>query len=634
MVFKDRRQYGINPYLLISGLDNKIHMQNTEQRITRQEAYIALTLSLVVALAFTFPIFLALQNWGIQDWDQHLAYHEVPRLTVSQYLQIPLWNPYICGGTVMLAHPESPILTPFFILHVVFGTVIAIKLEIFLHLAIGLMGTYLLARQMGLSRLPACLPPAIYMLSSMFALSLTAGVTWFLPVVYLPWCFFCMLRSEKNWIWLWGAALSLTLMFTEGGVYPFSITSLFLLLYTCCNIPHIGMVRATTKLAVLFALTIGLSAVKLLPAAEFMIQHPRPMEDYSGYSVQSLFYSLFSADQTLDAVSRFVSHPGFWSGMSYAMDENGMYVGFLSGLLFLAGLLIWLRSRFWWPQALLFFIFLWLSFGDRAPFSLWHLLHKFPVYESMRVAQRFRIIMMLYFAIIAGFGLEAVRNIAAARLGNDRARITVIMLLAIVYSNLFWINARVWRDAFSIPPVKIGEKAEFYQVKHAGLYDAAGRIVGRHTHSSFSSEYPALLANIGTIDCYESAKVPRLAIPNDSPEYLGEVFLSGTSGTVAFTSWTPNRLRISVKAEREGYIIINQNYYKGWRSDGRTVLNLNGLMGVPVSATDREIELYYLPTSFLIGASLSMITLIGGIMMIIRKKDRFHPDPACARKLT
>ena len=100
---------------------------------------------LIVAAASCAPIFFQVQNWGISDWDLHLFYHEVPRISVLGYGQVPLWNPYACGGSVMLANPQSRFMTPFFALHLMFGAVVGIKLEILLHLVLGIFGTYLAA---------------------------------------------------------------------------------------------------------------------------------------------------------------------------------------------------------------------------------------------------------------------------------------------------------------------------------------------------------------------------------------------------------------------------------------------------------------------------------------------------------
>ena len=62
----------------------------------------------VFALAtaiFCAPLFERPGYWGQNSWDQYLGWNGVPRLTLSKYKQLPLWNPYEAGGNVMLAHP-------------------------------------------------------------------------------------------------------------------------------------------------------------------------------------------------------------------------------------------------------------------------------------------------------------------------------------------------------------------------------------------------------------------------------------------------------------------------------------------------------------------------------------------------
>ncbi|MBI4767757.1 MAG: hypothetical protein HY787_24705 [Deltaproteobacteria bacterium] len=329
-------------------------------------------LSFFIGLAFTFPIFHEPQNWGIQDWDQHLFYHEVPRLTVIEYGQIPLWNPYYCGGTVMLANPQSRLLSPFFILTLIFGTVVGLKIEIFLHIVLGLVGMYLLARYYSLDPLIAWLPPLLFMLSTMFTLNLTVGMTWFLSVAYLPWIFLFYQNSFDHPLYIWATAGFLALMFFEGGAYPLPITFLFLFLYT---LGSLSRRRSGGSPLILFGLslfiTFCLGAIKIFPSFIFLWDHPRHISDYSGYSITSLIYSLFNRDQGLEAVDKFSNERGFWNGITYGMDENGVYIGLAAGLLFIFG--IFLNWKKYWTLILCLFFFLWLGFGDKAFISLWEL---------------------------------------------------------------------------------------------------------------------------------------------------------------------------------------------------------------------------------------------------------------------
>src|SRR5262249_56893003 len=81
-----------------------------------------------------------------QDWDQHLLWHWVAWDTVVRFFQVPLWNPYLCGGTPLLANPPTRILMPFFALHLLAGPVAGIHLEIILHLALIAAGGWVLGR--------------------------------------------------------------------------------------------------------------------------------------------------------------------------------------------------------------------------------------------------------------------------------------------------------------------------------------------------------------------------------------------------------------------------------------------------------------------------------------------------------
>lgn len=59
----------------------------------------------VLSLVFVGPILKGMYMHGILDWDQHFFYHAVPRATLLEHHQFPLWNPYQCGGNILLANP-------------------------------------------------------------------------------------------------------------------------------------------------------------------------------------------------------------------------------------------------------------------------------------------------------------------------------------------------------------------------------------------------------------------------------------------------------------------------------------------------------------------------------------------------
>ena len=579
---------------------------NSEKQIfplKKSEIWILVGIFTVIAFFFTIYLFFLFSYWGILDWDQHLFYHAVPRKTLLEHHQFPLWNPYYCGGTVMLANPQSRFLSPTFLLILLLGEVKGIKLEIWLHLVIGMMGMYLLGRHYGLDKLSAWMPSFVYMLSSMYPLNLSVGMTWFLSVAYLPWAFLCYLKGFESLNFSLLSGLFLVLMYFSGGAYPLAITLLFLAFYSLTVVRKHGVVRVVRNLSSTLIFAFLLGAVKLLPSIAFLHEHPRRINDYSGFSLNLLLHSLLSRDQSISAMKRFEQKEGFLDGMSYGMDENGMYIGLIPLLLFLLGLFLHRRH---WRLLLCFLLFLWLSFGDRVPLSLWKLAHAMPIYDSMRVAQRFRIVFMLIMAIFSGFGLLSLRSYVLRRFTRPiMADLTGFVILGVILVDLMLVNSPIFKEAFPILPLETKREENFYQISRFSDY------------GSGSGMYPAFLSNIGVVEGYESANVPRNAIPKGSPSYKGEVFLHGTEGKVFIRSWSPNKVLVEVDISKEGYLVLNQNFYTGWRAKAeqkRKVVSLEGLIGVKVLPQDKVIELRYLPVSFIFGLILSCITALSCVI--------------------
>ena len=104
-----------------------------------------------VSLLWWVLVFSYFQPLSRGDWDQSFAYHELQRKTIINYHQLPLWNPYICGGQPWWAHPNCDVLSPFFILILIFGTIKGTLIIHFVQVFIGLSGMYYLSRYFKLS---------------------------------------------------------------------------------------------------------------------------------------------------------------------------------------------------------------------------------------------------------------------------------------------------------------------------------------------------------------------------------------------------------------------------------------------------------------------------------------------------
>ncbi len=93
--------------------------------------------------------------------------------------------------------------------------------------------------------------------------------------------------------------------------------------------------------------------------------------------------------------------------------------------------------------------------------------------------------------------------------------------------------------------------------------------------------------------------------------------------SVQITSHEPNRITIKTKSSEPSILIQSENHYPGWRAyvDGRLVETLRvdyNLRGVTLPAGEHNVEFVYRPKSVLIGAVISLLTLIGLIVWWMR----------------
>ena len=81
---------------------------NDRAPLTRREVVVAAITGLGFAAVFCSPIFTRLSDFNIYgDWDIWFGIQLAAQRSVLQFHQIPLWNPYECGGNPLLGNPQS-----------------------------------------------------------------------------------------------------------------------------------------------------------------------------------------------------------------------------------------------------------------------------------------------------------------------------------------------------------------------------------------------------------------------------------------------------------------------------------------------------------------------------------------------
>jgi len=577
---------------------------------------------IIISFLFPIPIFNNIHNWGISDWEAAFETYAIPKKIITGYNQFPLWNPYINGGVPFLAHPLwSHFLFMTLIPVLFFGEVIGIKISILIHLLIGMFGMYLLSRYYKLKNPIAILPSFIFMLNGFYALRLVVGNTWVLESSFIPYVFLFYLKSfdsKKNIIF---ASIFLALMLLAG-THTFLFTSLFLVIYSIFDIVKKKKISALKTLFAIFIVAVLLSSIKLIPNLDFLSKQPRyTKDDYSGYSLNTLYHGLLDRDQGYFTerwdLGPFYNgewgvkgeHP-FISGISWGWHANGAYIGLIPLALFLIGIfLLWKKH---WPLILTSFTFLWLSFGHRAPISLWKFFQLFPVWDMVICASRLIIIFIFCLAIINGLTLQRLYQLFYKKVRYKRTMKFIIFLMVFfVAFDLIIVNGHVLKDAFIIPPLDITPNKEFYQTsKHY-----------KYSNLTLQNDYPNFLRNEGKVNAFIVIPTTINVIDKESKYYKGEVYLEDTKGEVEYAYWSPNKLIVDVNVSNEGYVIINQNYYEGWKTkNNRKVESFNGLISTKVYPEDNQITFYYLPWSFIVGAIITSLSIVVITYLLVKFK--------------
>jgi hypothetical protein len=544
--------------------------------------------SIFFGLAFSLPILAHLSAISTRhDWDFHWELDWVSFFTVTHFHELPLWNPYRCGGLPMLANPQSRILTPFFLLHLLFGPFVGLHLEIPFHLAIGWSGGYVLARVQGLSRAACAVCGTIFAGSSWFPLHIAVGHIVFLSSLYLPWIVvFFWLGVMRRALFLSAiSGLLVALTLGEGGVYTISQAFLLATVLACT----LSLVQRSfwpiASLAAFAGFSAGFGAVKLLPTYEFMLLHPRPWMSPEATSLRILLYSLFSRNQDL-SVRVIGGQWKFW--------EYGAYIGPFAAALASVGAASSLRRTAPWLVASL--VFFALAMGEIGPHYPWSLLHRLPIFSSERVTARFLIPFTLTVGMLAGFGTDIIQ-----KLSRLASRVILVTIMTAMTVDLWLVSVPILRyvvDGHLDPPNMV---PQFRQLGEQPI----------------RSSLALAMANQGIINCYEYTHIATNVLSFNRPGYYGEQYLLNR-GSVRPDGWTPNSLSYEVDVPEPTMLIINQNYHPSWRLlEGRgEVSSWNGLLAVSVPAGSQRVTLKYHDCAIPLGAAISLITLLTALAMI------------------
>lgn len=592
----------------------------TAAKSKKREVSIALGIFIILSIIFLAPLFKDALNWGDYDWDQHFFYTEAQRKTLLVYKELPFWNPYYCGGNVLLAHPESSWLSPFFVIILMFGTVIGLKVLSFLYFLLGTFGMYLLAKEFQMSRYASYFPPMIFMFSSWYVVHTHVGHTLYFTFSFLPYAFLFFKRSINDIRYIFASSLAIVLItFGGGATYPLLYTCMVISVYAIAVSVKKKTIAPVVRMTIIFLISFLLGAVKFVPMSLFITNHALHFDDKQPTGINTVISALLSKEQGVESRSYYseYSYTERWYDREgnlvektidvtpiWKWHEYSAYIGIVPFILFMIALFVLWKKH--WDLILSTLFFFSLTLGDS--FILYPIVRNLPIFSSLHGPSRFIVPLVFLISLLVGLIMT---HIEATKIRYKKTRITnsLVLLLAIwTLFSLFIVNMPLSKDTFPQKPLDVTHKDTFFQV---------------YTKERYVTHFPNVLQNIGTLNCYERIKPPLGASPylyEDDlyPYYKGEAYLLRQNISQEIKYWSPNKITVNVETDKDDILILNENYYDGWKADSNPATEKYGKVAASVTPEETSVQFRYVPPGFILGTIISVLTMIISIGILIR----------------
>lgn len=546
------------------------------------------------------------------DWRYFDALTEMSRRAVLWYREIPLWNPYSCGGEVGLANPQILDAAPTFLFILLFGTAGGFKLCLVFYTFLAMCGTYVLARKHGLSNASSAIVSVGYGLCGYHALHFAIGHVSFLGVTLFPLLLYAYERSLDEIAWSIPTGFVAAWIAVLGGTFtPVLAAELLFLWAVSCAVER----RSVSPFLVLLPaclVAISVSAIRMFPVFEFISDHPRPP-----------FLRAPDRSNVLQIIADLLSFREFHPipGRRYWSHEYAGKLPYVIALLSAVSPLVFFASKRkasatgepFVQRLLLLAVFgLLLSMGNFASFAPWSLLQKLPVVRDLRVPSRHLILLTLPLCLLSGVvwdwfcakvsWSEKTRNLASCVLVVLGA-CDGIAYTALQYQPAQFIGMRLRLETpvFHVP-LRTPEKLPPFSYVNRTWSEM------RDTFFLGHGSVAGGPVKVG-YDCDEVAPLQR-AEQIDAGPVPQEKLQDETAGQILSSVWSPSHRTITLDLREKTTLLLNSNWNEHWKSDRGKVIRHKGRLAVDLSEIplgQQQIHVYYRPRSFVIGALLSSI---------------------------
>ena len=174
----------------------------------------------------------------------------------------------------------------------------------------------------------------------------------------------------------------------------------------------------------------------------------------------------------------------------------------------------------------------------------------------------------------------------------------------------------VRQAAFPVTPDERIERTDFFDEK---LYDRQDALPRAYVLDSLRVVDDAEALRTLADPSFDPRRLVLVA-PADGVSDSAATAQPSNPAVVTFEHSAPERVRLRVRAESPGYLVLSDTWFPGWRAtvneQPAAILRANVLFrAVPVGVGDQVVELRYEPVSVRIGALVSAASLVLGLVL-------------------
>ena len=604
----------------------------------------------LVSLAVSSPLWpqaSAIVNadlYRAYDWLEAAKHANFTRDGLLGHGGFALWNPFLEGGLPSYAHPSDGSFSLSFLTILLLGEAIGMKVNVVLLLMAAALGSYGLAREwLRLDTQPALVVGLLTAVCGWIPGGVAVGFYESCFLALVPGFLYFVLRAAREpspsrailWIALSGAFLLV------GGIQMqlcLAFAVLQMVLWA-----GLGAREAVRSLVAALTFCAGLGAVKFLPMLEFV--HSRGGRTVH-YDDPAPWWSLLVRPTwgLFSMVPERTEYSAAGIPLSVEYDHAGMAM--IAGVLAIVAFSRCSKKAFPLAALLVATAAMGWEAGGGFNVSLLSLVHWLPGFSAIRESYRYvSFFLALWLCLSAGLGFAWLQGWSQDR-GGFLARPGMLLgLFVLLLIPQAYASASLYGSIFS--------EESFERLEEpTSFIDIAGNSVKSpdESLSSFHSvllpdppspgrrdydlaPYLAARSNVGALYIAEDlppaaglAARPLYTWSADdqailNPRWLGEAWIDEGEGKAGFLRLGANRLQVDVHTRGPATLLINQNYYRGWRVDEPAEVRAqDGLIAVRLPAAHSgPVELRFQSLSLRLGAAVSLFFLLG-VFVIWRLK--------------